>query len=59
MILVEHGKRFEAWRVIEGRNSGKTILAVSLYVSKFQRGDGKLELPYRVPKPELGTSKGF
>jgi len=62
MILGEHGNGFEAWRVIEGWNSGKGSsvdpiwrLIYALPSSNVRMSSGKLELPDRVPKPELGN----
>ena len=61
MILGEHGKAFEHGGLSKGGiqtwGARLTLLAVDLCASKFQRGmsSGKLELPDRVPKPELGN----
>jgi hypothetical protein len=58
MIFGEHGNRFEARRVIDGRGvlgCPYWLLIYALPSSNVGMSSGKLELPDRVPKPELGN----
>jgi hypothetical protein len=66
MVLGQHGNSFEACRVAYGRNSGRErsiehidTCIYALPSSNVGMGSGKLELPYRVPKLELGNQQAI